>query len=260
MRVPQAAVRHADADGRLDPVWLAKLDWVVREATANGLNVIIDNNGGCSAQGMACMDQEARIWRTLARHYRHMPNTVLFELYNEPDREITPEIWNTGVARMLAAVRATNPTRNVVVGTAHSYNLRDLAELELPANDEHIIASFHYYEPYYFTHQGAPFLAPEHRPALGAHFGTDADIALVKSHFDYVAAWSAKYRRPVLLGEFGVLETADPADRVLWTRTIARAAEARGLPWIYWQFDGDFTAFDTARDAWAEPVLHALIP
>lgn len=260
VRVPQAAFVHADADGHLDPVWLVKLDWVLREATQNGLNVIIDNNGGCSAQGVACLDREARIWRNLARRYRHLPNTVLFELYNEPDGAITPEIWNEGVARMLAAVRASNPTRNIVIGTAHAYNLRDLAELELPAGDRHIMATFHYYEPYYFTHQGAPFLAAARRPALGAHFGTDADIALVNSHFDYVAAWSARYHRPVLLGEFGVLETADTTDRALWIRTVARAAEARGLPWIYWQFDGDFTAYDTAHDAWVPPVLHALIP
>ncbi len=260
VRIPQAAVVHADAHGRPDPVWLAKLDWAVREATQNGLNVIIDNNGGCSKQGMACLEQTARIWRIVARHYRHAPNTVLFELYNEPDGAITPQIWNAGIMRILAAVRASNPTRNVVIGTAHSYNVRDLAELELPAHDRHIIATFHYYEPYSFTHQGAAFLPPERRPILGARFGSESEIALVDSHFDYAAAWSAWYHRPVLLGEFGVLETANMADRVAWIRTVARAAEARGLPWIFWQFDGDFTVYDTTHDAWVEPVAKALIP
>jgi len=260
VRIPQAAFVHADAEGRPDPVWLAKLDWVVRAATQNGLNVIIDNNGGCSTQGIACLEQTARIWRRLAQHYRHAPNTVLFELYNEPDGAITPDIWNAGILRVLAAVRASNPTRNVLIGTAHSYNVRDLAELELPANDRHIIATFHYYEPYYFTHQDAPFLPAQRRPASGARFGSDADIALINSHFDYAAAWSAWTRRPVLLGEFGVLETANMPDRVLWIRTVARAAEARGLSWIYWQFDGDFTAYDTAHDTWVEPVARALIP
>jgi len=260
VRVPQAAFAHADADGRPDPVWLAKLDWVVREATYNGLNVIIDNNGGCSAQGAACLEQTARIWRNLALHYRDAPNTVLFELYNEPDGAITPELWNAGLGPILAAIRASNPTRNVVIGTAHSCNVRDLAELRLPDGDRHIIVTFHYYEPYAFTHQDAPFLPPARRPAAGALFGSAADIALVNQHFDYAAAWSERYRRPVLLGEFGALETADPADRALWIRTVARAAEARGLPWIYWQFDGDFTAYDTADDTWDEPVVRALIP
>lgn len=260
VRVPQAAVVHADADGRLDSLWLAKLDWVVREASANGLNVIIDNNGGCSRQGTACLERTARLWRRLAWHYRRAPASVLFELYNEPDGAITPEVWNAGIGPILAAIRASNPTRNVVIDTAHSDNLRDLAELRLPVDDHHIIASFHYYEPYYFTHQGAAFLPLARRPPLGAHFGSAEDLAGIERNFDYVAAWSAWYHRPVFLGEFGVLETAIPSERVLWIKAVARAAEARGFAWAYWQFDGDFTAFDTARDAWNEPVARALIP
>ncbi len=260
VRVPQAAVAHADADGRLDPVWLAKLDWVVAEATRNGLNVIIDNNGGCSKEGAACLARTARIWRNLARHYRHAPNTVMFELYNEPDGEITPQVWNAGLLHILAAIRASNPDRNVVVGTAHSYNLRDLAELQLPARDRHIIATFHYYEPFSFTHQGAAWLPPSRRPPTGAHFGTAAQIAEVIADFNYVAAWSAWYHRPVLLGEFGVLETADPFDRGLWTALVARTAEAHGVSWLYWQFDDNFAAYDTTRDTWVEPVARALVP
>jgi len=260
VRVPQAAVAHADAEGRLDPVWLAKLDWVVAEATRNGLNVIIDNNGGCSSEGAACLERTARIWRNLAKHYRHAPNTVLFELYNEPGGAITPQLWNAGLVDILAAIRVSNPERNVVIGTANAYNLRDLAELQLPQRDSHIIATFHYYEPFSFTHQGAAWLPPERRPPTGTGFGTAAQIAEVIRDFNYVAAWSAWYHRPVLLGEFGVLEAADPFDRVLWTRLVARSAEARDIPWIYWQFDGNFTAYDTARGTWVEPVARALIP
>jgi endoglucanase len=262
VRVPQALSRHADAQGRIDPVWLDKLDRVIRLATLSGLNVIIDNNNDhhCSDQGQTCLDRMALAWKTLAWHYRNAPASVLFELFNEPDGAVTPQMWNAEIVRMLADIRASNPTRNLIIGSAHSNNLRDLAQLQLPANDRHIIATFHYYEPYSFTHQGGLFLPPAKRPPVGARFGTDQDIALVKEHFDYVAAWSAWYHRPVLLGEFGVLETADPVDRVLWTRTIARAAEAHGISWIYWQFDGDFTAYDTARDEWIEPVARALIP
>ena len=260
VRVPQATAEHADAAGRLDPVWLAKMDWVVAEATRNKLNVIIDNNDGCSRQGADCLAWTARIWQNLARHYRSAPNTVLFELYNEPDGAITPDIWNAGLVTILAAIRSSNPTRNVIIGSAHSYNLRDLAELRLPEHDRHIIATFHYYEPFSFTHQGATWLPSGRRPPVGARFGTVADVVELKRDFDYVAAWSAWYHRPVFLGEFGVLDTAPLSDRVLWTTLVARAAEARGIAWAYWQFDGDFAAYDVTRGAWFEPVTQALIP
>ncbi len=260
VRVPQYLLDHSDAEGRFDPLWLAKMDWVVRLATRNGLNVVIDNNGGCSREGAACLERTARAWGSLARHYRQAPNTVLFELYNEPDGAITPDLWNAGVAKILAAIRTSNPTRNLIVGTAHAYNLRDLAALQLPTGDRHIIATFHYYEPYAFTHQGGAWLPPDRRPPLGARFGTPAEVTELSRNFDYVAAWSAWYHRPIFLGEFGALEAADLGDRVLWTTLVARAAEQRGFAWAYWQFDGDFTAYDDAREAWVEPVLRALMP
>jgi endoglucanase len=48
--------------------------------------------------------------------------------------------------------------------------------------------------------------------------------------------------------------------RARWTAAIARAAEARGWSWAYWQFDSDFIVYDVQRNAWVEPILHALIP
>ena len=45
-----------------------------------------------------------------------------------------------------------------------------------------------------------------------------------------------------------------------WDSAVARGAEARGFSWAYWQFDPDFTAYDFAKEAWVEPILHALIP
>lgn len=48
--------------------------------------------------------------------------------------------------------------------------------------------------------------------------------------------------------------------RLRYDSTIARAAEARGFAWAYWQFDKDFVVYDVAKDAWVQPVLDALIP
>src|SRR5690349_6824323 len=42
VRVNLMAFRHMDAQNRLDPKWLERLDWVVREATEAGLGVILD--------------------------------------------------------------------------------------------------------------------------------------------------------------------------------------------------------------------------
>jgi len=261
VRVPQFVLTHVGADGNLDPAWLARMDWVVRSALRNGLNVIIDNNGGCSHDGAElCMDRTARAWAVLARHYRRAPSTVLFELYNEPDHNLTPDVWNAGLLKILKAVRVSNPTRNVVIGPAHSYSLHSLNDLRLPANDRHIIASFHYYDPFLFTHQGAAWLPPERRPPSGAHFGTLSEVFDVVRDIDDAALWSARTHRPIFLGEFGAVNTAAPHDRALWTQLVARQAERHGIAWAYWDFDGAFAAHDPANDRWVTPVIKALQP
>ncbi len=42
--------------------------------------------------------------------------------------------------------------------------------------------------------------------------------------------------------------------------TTARRKKAADWSWAYWQFDSDFILWDMKRDAWVEPILHALIP
>src|SRR5690242_11886446 len=55
VRVVLQAFKHMDAQNRLDPAWLAKLDDVVREAQRAGLGVIIDEHDfdSCSKIGRA---------------------------------------------------------------------------------------------------------------------------------------------------------------------------------------------------------------
>ena len=48
--------------------------------------------------------------------------------------------------------------------------------------------------------------------------------------------------------------------RARYTASVARAAEARGWSWAYWQFDSDFILYDIPRDKWVEPIRDALVP
>jgi endoglucanase len=48
--------------------------------------------------------------------------------------------------------------------------------------------------------------------------------------------------------------------RAAWTSAVARAAEARGFPWGYWQFEGTFGVFDIKEGRWVAPIHEALVP
>ena len=53
-----------------------------------------------------------------------------------------------------STIREDNPERVVLIGTAEYGGLGGLSKLQLP-NDENIIVTVHYYNPFSFTHQGA---------------------------------------------------------------------------------------------------------
>jgi endoglucanase len=107
-----------DAHDRLDPKWLNRLDWVIATATKHGLHVIVDEHDfdACSKDVAACRPKLKAVWTQLAERYRNEPNTVVFELLNEPHGQFDARTWNATIPELLQAVRATNPTRNVILG------------------------------------------------------------------------------------------------------------------------------------------------
>lgn len=135
-----------------------------------------------------------------------------------------------------------------------------MSTLDLPANDAHIIATFHYYQPFQFTHQGASW-EKDGLSWLGTTWnGTDAKKKAITDAFDSVAAWSKAHNRPILLGEFGSYFKADKDSRIRWMEFVAREAEARDFAWIYWEFCSGFGIYDRTTEQFFKPLLNALIP
>ena len=261
VRMNLQAYAHMDAGDRLDPVWLASLDRMVHGALDAGLVVILDDHDDkpCDEDVAACEVKLTAFWRQIGARYRDAPAEVLFEILNEPHGKLDDDAWNRLLALELAEIRKTNPDRNVVVGPASWNSLDRLDRLELPPADRHLIVTVHYYTPMQFTHQGASWV-PQFTGLSGVHWGAPADLQRLQLDFDRVQSWAATHERPILLGEFGAYDKADMPSRVAYTSAVARAAEARGWAWSYWQFDSDFIVYDMKRDAWVTPIHEALIP
>jgi len=261
VRVNLQAFAHMRANHDLDPAWLKTLDWVVENALANRLTVILDEHDFqlCAKDAAGCRSKLLAFWEQIARRYRGAPSGVLFELLNEPHGELTPQLWNALLKDALAVVRKTNPTRNVVVGPAVWNTIGALGSLELPAGDRHIVVTVHYYNPMPFTHQGARW-SPENFKLSGIAWGTDAEKRRVVEDFAVAQKWSKAENRPILLGEFGAYDKGDMESRVRYTAHLARTAESLGWAWTYWQFDSDFIVYDMAQDDWVQPIWKALVP
>jgi endoglucanase len=250
-----------DERGKLADGYFKTLDWAVDTALANNLLVVLDFHE-YEAMGddpVGKKQQFLSVWSQLAERYRDKPDTVLFELLNEPHGKLTPGLWNDYLAEALPLVRKTNPGRTVIVGPGFWNGIGHLGELKLPEEDRNLIVTVHYYTPMEFTHQGASWTNQQDK--LGVPWeGTDQDRARIAKDFDAAAAWSRENRRPIYLGEFGAYDKAEMVARARWTSAVARAAEERGFSWAYWQFEGNFVVYDVRNKHWVEPIRDALIP
>jgi endoglucanase len=263
VRIALHGLRHMDADGRLDPTWLATLDTLVTAALQNDLHVSLDlhYHNECDADVPACTEKIKAFWSQLAPRYQNAPNAVMFELLNEPHGKLDAKTWNAMLPDVLAIVRTTNPARNVVVSPAGWGSIDQLNNLALPPDDQHVVVTVHYYWPMTFTHQGAHWVSSTANLS-GIRWGTTEERAKVATDFDNVKSWSDAHHRPIFLGEFGAYDRggADIESRIRYDYTVARQAEAHGFAWAYWQFDSDFVAYDMTADTWVTPILYALMP
>lgn len=264
VRVPIRWNAHALAAPpyTIDPDFFARIDWVVEQATANGLLVVLNihHYEGMFSDHRGHSERFIALWRQIAEHYADAPDSVLFELLNEPHDGLTSRAWNAIVPAAIAAIRPSNPTRNLIVGPGNWYNISQLNALSLPAEDGHLIVTVHYYEPFHFTHQGAEWVAGS-SPWLGTMWEGDRNQRrAVEADLGRAARWGKANGYPIYLGEFGAYSRAEMDSRARYTAFVARTAESLGMSWAYWEFGAGFGAYERGTGTWKEELLTALVP
>lgn len=295
VRLPVRFNGHADLAPpyAIRASFFSRVDWAVAQALKNNLAIVIDlhNYDDLMKDPEAHRARFVALWQQIAQHYQGTPDAVAFELLNEPHGSLTASTWNSILLDALRAVRATNPTRTVIVegvDWASAKNLRD--SLALP-NDPNVVASFHMYQPILFTHQGAPWMGPEYK-TLGVRFpgpppspitpvSTALSVSWVRAWFerynhepaatnpsgpstiaeqlDMAASFVAAHHIRVYMGEFATVDGGDIASRAAWTRLTRVEAERRGFGWAYWDDGGSCEAYDRKKGAWIPELEDALL-
>jgi endoglucanase len=267
VRVPIRWAAHVSPapDYTIDAAFLSRVDWVVAQAEKNDLQAILDyhNDDALMQDPDANGERFMAIWKQVAEHYKDAPASILFELLNEPNGKLDAPRWNDLLAKTLAVVRASNPTRTVVVGPVRWNGIGALPSLVVPEGDHHLVVTVHFYDPMSFTHQGASWIKGTGNWTsdkwLGTTWqGTDAEKLAVTQAFDKATAWGSAHERPIFLGEFGAYDKGAMDSRARWTGFVARTAEAHGFAWAYWEFCAGFGVYDPRAHAWREPLLEAL--
>ncbi len=186
------------------------------------------------------------IWEQVGERFANYPNELIFEVMNEPTWRATDEEWNQVQAEAVKVIRKTNPTRRIEVCGIDYSGLVALDRLVLP-DDDNLIATFHFYDPFEFTHQGAEW-SPSMKDTKGIRWlGTDDDKEFIMAR---IVAHAKNFSRThnnieMNLGEFGAYyKYAKPEDRENWTRCVRECCEKLGFSWTYWDFNRNFGLFD----------------
>lgn len=240
------------------PDFLARVDEVVRWGGEIGLNVIINVHHYEELNENPDVHEPRleAIWDQLAHHYAKAPDFVIFEVVNEPYGAMTVRRTDALNRRVLARIRQDNPDRWVILATANWGNLDGLARSN-PPYDPRAILTYHDYDPFEFTHQGA-FWAEPVRP-MGVSWGTRADYQRLAAGLDRALAVQEKHRMPVFIGEFGVYEKVPMDQRARWIRALRTGAEERGFGWCHWEWSTTLKTYDAAREVWLPQIKSALL-
>jgi endoglucanase len=260
IRINFFGFKFMNSENTLDEAVLKRLDAVIEAVLVRRLIPILDEHDTdfCQRDVRGCTAKLTSFWRQVSSRYAGKYPALVFEILNEPGGHMTSAEWNSLLNECLGIVRTTNPERPVIVAALNT-EVASIDDLALPADDRRLIVTFHYYAPIRFTHQGAPWSSTFSK--IGPlDWGTPEDEAKVTADFSKIQLWSEREKRPIYLGEFGVYERAPADSRVRYLSFVARSADKLGWAWAYWQFDHDFAAFDSARQAWKRDVLQAIVP
>ncbi|MEB0260415.1 MULTISPECIES: cellulase family glycosylhydrolase [unclassified Mucilaginibacter] len=247
------------------------IDEVLKQCKAHRLKLIIDYHYGNlnDTNYLTETPKLINLWLILTNRYmRESPEIVFFELYNEPPH-MNPKVWKDASYNIVTAIRKVDKKRTLIVGASNFNSIYELSRMERLA-DENIIYTFHFYEPFFFTHQGAdwvgdqmattgvpfpynvktyPPLNPKVVGTWGEHnyyqYCTDGNEQSVHDKLLIVKNWGAKYGVPILCGEYGVYNKyADADSRCRYIKVVRKNLKAMGIPGIMWDYNTNFSIFN----------------
>ncbi|SDH33403.1 Cellulase family 5 [Microbacterium pygmaeum] len=261
VRVPVRWWGHAGSTPpyRIDPIFATEVDRTIDRALHSGLGVVLSMHhaDGVMSAEPAQVARVLALWAQVAARYADRRPGLAFDLLNEPRDALTPDRWNDILPLILGAVREIDRTRLVIIGGAQMGTLAGLVGIEPPADDA-LVLSLHYYEPFAFTHQAAPWES-ESAGWAGTRWGTASDRQAVTADLEAAARRARDLELPLYVGEFGTFHAADEHDRGAWTAWVRHELERLNLPWAYWDFATDFGLYDRERQHWRSHLLQSLI-
>jgi endoglucanase len=243
------------------PAFMQRIQYVVDQALKYKLHAIINmhHHEDLFEHPEEAKDRFLAQWTQIADFFKDYPDSLVFEILNEPNKNLDGPRWNTFMREALGVIRPTNAERVVLIGTSPWGGLDGVANLSWP-DDQHLILTVHYYNPFEFTHQGAEWSGSQSQAWLGTKWqDTEAERETIINQFAFTKAFAKQHNVPVHVGEFGAYSKADLDSRVRWTTFLSRWFEEQGFSWAYWEFSAGFGIYNPQTQQYLTPLVNALL-
>lgn len=221
------------------------------------------------------------IWQFLTQRYKNEREHIAFEILNEivePDSTR----WNKLMLECLKAIREVDETRWVYIG-GNNYNspdeLKNLAEID----DDYIVYNFHFYNPFFFTHQKAHWsdsakafnrsvVYPGQYEGIEAFVKENKDFEfmmavnnlklnkeLLRKDLQTAVAFKEEKRCPLYCGEFGAISLADLDSRIRWHKDYVELLAEYGIGGAVWSYkEMDFEIYDNDKKPLSNELVNVL--
>jgi endoglucanase len=248
-----------EAPYTIDPVFMTRVKQAVDEARAAGLNVILNSHHFDDLHkdpSDANIARLAGMWTQIATVFSGYPEAnVWFEIENEPHDKFNDSNLLKVLSPALVEIRKTNPTRAVIIGGEFWSGINSLKTLKLP-DDPNVVPTFHYYDPFDFTHQGATWVDPS--PPMGREFGTDKDVDALVQDVKKIREYIKLTGKTPFMGEFGANEKIPVEQRVVYQRTVRTAFDNLGIGMCAWGYTNTFPLWDQKAGQWVPGMRAAM--
>jgi aryl-phospho-beta-D-glucosidase BglC (GH1 family) len=262
VRIPITWSNHLGTSSpyTINETFLSRIEEVVKWGLERGMFVIINAHHEEWIKNTETFNaQKPRfyaLWEQLSERFKDYPDSLLFEILNEPHYEVGTVSKSITQAQLdelnkavLDIIRAKNPTRITIYGGKQYSNSGDLLSAAIPdPQDAYLMGYFHSYDPWDFAGK-----------SIGT-WGTASDVQTMVSKFAGVETWSKANNIPVLIGEFGAMWDCDYNSRMFYYATYTEQALAHGLAFTTWDDDGWFQVLQRTNAKWNDMkdiLIHA---
>ncbi len=253
---------------------LNNLEEIYDFAAKNNMNIIITYHYGSlykKDDKIKEADRIADMWSQVLEVFKGVGyDHLFFGLYNEP--RVSVEDWRYTKGRLMTLLRPKDLERYWIVGSTNYNGIDALVQLRKIPNDNKIIYTFHFYQPYIFTHQGAPWDAektfikglpynyiptamppkPDRVMSKDMHYNYDhysekASRAFIDGRIRLVYDWLVINKVPVICTETGAIETIPQQYRENYFNDVMSVMKNYGIPAMIWDLDQTFSIIDKQK-------------